>query len=421
MKSPSAPVGRAMVLVRNDATHDARILKEARTLADLGYDVEVVAVVSERERTPAAFRNGVAIRRLAPGSVLGRLRRRRRGGRTGPPVGAPAAARPAHTPHRAALRLVRWLITLDYYRLGIARVRTRRPVLVHCNDYNTMWIGLAARLLAGSAVVYDSHELWPDRNRRPEARWILLACEALFVRAAHRVITTSPGYASAMARRYRIATPTLVRNASEPAHGARSADGGSGQRPPTAVYVGGLLPGRGLEQAIDALARVERVRLRLVGPASEPYRDELAERARRAGVEDRLELAGAVPPDSVVAAIEGCDVGLALIQPVCLSYRLTLPNKLFEYVAAGIPVLASDMPVMARFVREHDLGIVVAPGDLDAIARGLEELAGQECGARHRDAVRRAAAELTWENERRTLAAVYGEATTAAGASQVTE
>ena len=92
------------------------------------------------------------------------------------------------------------MTTLDWYRKAIAAVRRLRPEVVHCNDWNTMWIGVAARL-SGSSVVYDSHELWADRNGRREMRWWILACEWLFVRVADRTITTSPGYADVLAHR----------------------------------------------------------------------------------------------------------------------------------------------------------------------------------------------------------------------------
>jgi glycosyltransferase involved in cell wall biosynthesis len=191
-------------------------------------------------------------------------------------------------------------------------------------------------------------------------------------------------------------------------------------RSPTAVYVGGLVPGRGLEPAIDALGRLDGLRLRLVGPGSNAYRRELVERAGRCNVEDRVEFAGAVPPDGVVGAIAAADVGLALIQPVCLSYLLTLPNKLFEYIAAGVPILASDLPVMARFVRDHGVGVLVAPDDVEAIARGLRELVHERSGAPYREAVRRAARETRWERERARLVDVYLGATSNAPTTHVT-
>ena len=121
-------------------------------------------------------------------------------------VAAPAGWR------RAGLRVHRALTTADYYRQGIGAVRALRPSLLHCNDWNTMWIGVAAKLTRGTHVVYDSHELWADRNGRPELRAWLVAAEALFVRVADEVVTTSPGYADELARRYRIPAADVVRN-----------------------------------------------------------------------------------------------------------------------------------------------------------------------------------------------------------------
>jgi glycogen(starch) synthase len=191
------------------------------------------------------------------------------------------------------------------------------------------------------------------------------------VHYADAVSATSPGHARALAERYRIPMPTVVRNLPEqiaPA-GQREA---RGER--TLAYVGGLMPGRGLEQAIDALALLHGVRLRAIGPGARGYRQGLIDRAARLGVADRLELCDPVLPAELVGELAGADVGLCLIQPVCRSYALALPNKLFEYVAAGLPVLCSDLPVMADVVREARLGEVVDHRDPAAIAVGALKL-----------------------------------------------
>ena len=276
-------------------------------------------------------------------------------------------------------------------------------MLLHCNDWNTMWIGVAAKLGRGTHVVYDTHELWADRNGRPELRPWLLAAEALFVRAADEVVTTSPGYADELARRYRITPPTLVRNL--PAGGAT--DGAHPVAPPTLVYVGGLLRGRGLEQAIAALALVPELHISLIGPVAEPYRAELLAAAERAGVAGRVTLRGPVPPEEVVAALSGAAMGLCLIQPICRSYELTLPNKLYEYAAAGVPVLASDLPVIASTVREWDAGEVVPPSDPTAIAAGMARLLDPERAEQCRAGARAMARASRWEDEREVLAGVY--------------
>src|SRR5215207_9705738 len=282
--------GEALIIVRNAGTHDSRVLREARTLKSIGYRPEVIAVVSEDEPRTEATIDGTHITRLAPGSPLSWLRSRLRSGgedERGDTIGADAPQASPATPEAGSLRALvvrihRWLRTLDYYRRAIALVRRERPALLHCNDYNTMWVGVAARLLGGSTVVYDSHELWPDRNGRSEPRWWLIACESLFVRAAHRTITASPGYAEVMAKRYRIAPPGVIRNIPDSsmlsATGSRNGDSPAGDGR-LALYVGALTTGRGLEISIMALNRLDDVRLRLVGPARPAYLEELVQLA----------------------------------------------------------------------------------------------------------------------------------------------
>ena len=175
------------------------------------------------------------------------------------------------------IRMHRWIRTIDFYRRAFKLVRAVRPAILHCNDYNTMWVGVAARTIRGTAVVYDAHELWPDRNLRPQPRWWLLACESLFLRLGHRTITASPGYAEVMARRYRVSLPQVIRNIPDlptaaPANDPVAAAGAPKESDSAdeLVYVGALTRNRGLEVSIRALARLPNARLRLLGSSAPP-------------------------------------------------------------------------------------------------------------------------------------------------------
>jgi glycosyltransferase involved in cell wall biosynthesis len=312
---------------------------------------------------------------------------------------APSAG-PRLTPTARARRVA---AGLSYAWRATRLARRLRPALVHANDWNTMWTALAIKRLCGARVVYDSHELWPDRNGRWEWRPWLLASEALFMRAADEVISASPGYADVLARRYRTRRPTVIRNipeiaATEPARPTDS---------PLVVYVGGLMPGRGLEPLIDTLAMMPTARLRAVGPASTGYAERLLAQARALGVQDRLELRPPVPPAAVADELRAATAGLCLIEPVCRSYELTLPNKLFEYAAAGLPVLASDLPVIAETVCAAGIGEVVAPDDPHAIAAGLTRLSEPETWERAAAAARVFATTTTWSSEAERLSGVY--------------
>ncbi len=374
-----------LLLVRNSVTHDARVLRAARA-AERALEAPALVIGTAGVDAPAGETTveGVRVRRLAP---LGRVRRpplrrvrrppvgRVRRGRELSPTGAPApaagSARPARTtrlPPRARLRRI--VVGLSFIAQALITARRARPRLVHANDWNTMWAGVAIKRLCGTRLIYDSHELWADRNGRWEWRPWLVASEALFVRIADEVITTSPGHAQALAARYRIPTPLVVRNIPEWV----TAQPTRPYEPPRIVYLGGLMPGRGLEEMIETLPHLPTMTLRAIGPGAEAYRQHLRALADRFGVADRVQLLDSVPPPAVPSVLAGAAVGLCLIQPVCRSYELSLPNKLFEYVAAGVPVLASDLPCIADLVDRYGFGVVVAPNGPPAIAAGIERL-----------------------------------------------
>jgi len=404
-----APV--AVVLVRNPAVHDARVFRAAETLRGLGYAPVILAVESAREPGAPVRRDGVPIHRLRPRSPLRRPGRGARAAAAAPLAPAAGAATGGLGGRARALRLARranrLVVTGDFYRRAFGFLRAHRPTLVHCNDFNTMWPGVAARVLLGARLIYDAHELWPDRNGRTEDRRWLIAAEAVFVRAAHRCIVTSPGHAEAMARRYRIAPPTVVRNVPAPVDGdaPEPAPG-----PPTIVYLGGVQPGRGLEQAIAALGEIAAARLRIIGPGRPDFRAGLLQLAGDHGVADRVSVGQAVAPERVVATAREAHVALALFQPTCRSYVLGLPNKLAEYAVAGVPVLSSDLPVMADFVRELGTGEVVDATSPEAVAAGLRRLLAPERQREVRTRLAGAGERLSWARERAVLERVYREA-----------
>jgi glycosyltransferase involved in cell wall biosynthesis len=389
---------RAAIVVRNAVSHDARVLREAGVLEAMGYDVTVIGAAPGPTREEVIA--GTSVRLLRVG-----LRRQPRAAAAGARPGRPGAGPPVADPAkvRLAQRGYRWLVTADWNLRALAELRRVRPRLCHCNDYNTIWVGAAAKLVLGSRLVYDSHELWADRNLRPEWRPWLLASEAVLVRSADRVLATSPGHANAMSSRYRLQTPLVVRNVPDlpPVTPTPVGD------PPVAAYFGAITRGRGLEEAIMVLTRLPELRIRVIGPEAWGFGRVLAELAAELGVSDRLSLEDPVDPRRATEVLSSADVGLALIQPTCESYRLALPNKVFEYTLAGLPILATDLPVLGEFVSRRGLGSTVAAGDVDGIARALTAMLEPDVYARHATAVVAAQEHLTWAHESGLLADAY--------------
>lgn len=443
---------RIASLVTNPVTTDNRVIKTATSLRDAGAEVLVVGAARDGHPVgPGTVGEGVPVHRLPDFDLVallpalaGVVRRRRtrlaaRRARRLPAPAAPDAGR--HTPRatppttrmtcrdpapapRSATAVVGdvWMrvyqtARLVWFWLGAVRLLRRwRPDVVHANDGNTLPAAVLVRLLTGARVVYDAHELWTRRNVRSD-RWLAPAVEAVLERvgvaASAGVITVSPSIATWMTRRFRLRTrPTLVRNVPargghplpDPAHGRLRELAGLSPDDAVVAYCGGLTTGRGLEETVDALTALPpRVHLVMLGYGEAGYVAGLLARAEDEGVRDRVHVVGPVPGPQVPAALADADVSVVYVRPVCLSYRFALPNKLFESMHAGLPVVAADLPDMAAVVREHGIGTVFdspaeLPGAIEAVLADP---------APYRAAAHAAAQTVDWEHEATRLLELY--------------
>jgi glycosyltransferase involved in cell wall biosynthesis len=114
-----------------------------------------------------------------------------------------------------------------------------------------------------------------------------------------------------------------------------------------------------------------------------------------------------VPLAELLSYTSQADVGVSLLEDTCENHRLALPNKLFEYLAAGLPVVVSDLSEMRRLVTERGVGWVTDSGDPADIARVLDQALDSLDDGALRERVREAAAELNWPHERSRLTDLY--------------
>jgi glycosyltransferase involved in cell wall biosynthesis len=174
------------------------------------------------------------------------------------------------------------------------------------------------------------------------------------------------------------------------------------------LYHGGLFPHRGVEELLVAIRRIPDATLVLMGYGIlEPM---LRAQAQTLELADRVRLLPAVAPDVLLSWVTDADVVAMPIQPTTLNHRLTTPNKLFEAMAAGVPVVASDLPGMATIVREVDCGRLVDPEDPVALAsaiQGLLDAPSEERSAIRRRSLAAAHATYNWETQVTGLLAEY--------------
>lgn len=175
---------------------------------------------------------------------------------------------------------------------------------------------------------------------------------------------------------------------------------------PILLYQGGIQGGRGLHMLVNAMAHVPHGVLVLLGNGR--LTEELRGLSSRLGVADRVFFLPAVPLADLPAITASADIGVHPLEDNCLNHRWASPNKLYEYVHAGLPVVASDLPAMAAVIRAHDIGACFRADDAMDLARVLSRFV--EDGSlrqHHADRARAAAPQLAWENEAPKLLALY--------------
>ncbi|HET9757651.1 MAG TPA: glycosyltransferase [Candidatus Limnocylindrales bacterium] len=451
------------MFVRNPCTNDVRVLREAATLHAAGWPTTIVALQPGGSDAPPDHeeRDGVRIIRVpAPAGWRVRWRDMRyypwRALR-GVPRAAVRALRSGPSRIGAALGIVGLsLVTLPYTVVQAARYvvsRRARPRphdvddgldhlawwsfsvrgwaaaatavappadVYHGHDLTALPAALGAAARAEAAVVYDSHELFVEAAEEARQPWwvkrVIATYEKRLIRRVAAIVTVNGGIAQELHRRYGGPSPVVVHNAPprqappEPRPDLLRHAAGIPTDAPVVLYHGGFQTGRGLEILAEAFQEpvLRRAHLVYLGYGSaQPMLERIASDPRFGG---RIHVLPRVPPDVLLDWVASADLAAMIIQPTTLNHRLSSPNKLFEAMAVGVPVVASDLPVMAAIVRATRCGLVVDPTDAQAIAAACAEIldaSPDAASAWRRRALAAAHDCYNWERESAGLLTLY--------------
>ncbi|TDD72988.1 glycosyltransferase [Jiangella aurantiaca] len=300
------------------------------------------------------------------------------------------------------------------------------PDAVHAHDMHVIGVAMRAAERARRqgrrlAVVYDAHEYVPGLSRYGARTPRFIAAwahhEREYIGRADRVVTVSPAIARTLHRRYRldrepavvINSPSMTELADGDVPGLRSRIG-LAPDVPLLVYSGGVTKARGVETAVEALPSLPGVHLAVV---SVPHIDiapveQLRALAGRLGVEDRVHFLDPVRPHEVVAFLSSADVGLIPILRYP-SHEMALPNKVFEYAFAGLPVVTSDMPSLTEFMEQSGIGEVYRVGDAADLAAKVRTVLADPAPYRARLERPEFRQEVSWEGQALRLRQLYAD------------
>ena len=326
--------------------------------------------------------------------------------------------------HRLGRPAVMWAASVLSSRSALpprdARLAQRaayyRPDVVHAHDLPQLRAGLAAAQQCRVPFVYDMHELYPEIGTLTAAQQRSLGeLENELIGDCSATITVNPYIAREVVKRYGVPEPQVILNAIDP-----YGDDGVAERrfheklglddsDRVLLFQGWMSDTRGLDLLIEAVALASpSVHLVLMGYGD--IKDDLAALAERRSVDDRVHIIDAVPQAELLGWTRAADAGVIPYPAVDLNHYWCSPNKLFEFIQSGLPIVANDLPFLRDVVVGEAIGCVAGIEDAAAFASAIDDVLGLGPSALEIDYeanLCRVAPDFSWASQEPTLRSIY--------------
>lgn len=360
---------RIIISVTSDLCTDQRVHKIATTLQEMGFDVMLLG-------------------RKLPSSL--------------------AVKRNYKTKRFCLLFNTEIWFYMEYnIRLFFFLLFSKMDVLL-ANDLDTLLPNFLVSKIKNIPLVYDSHEMFcegPELQGRKFVQSFWKIIEKWIVPKLKYTYTVSKSIAEDYNKEYN-ANFKIIRNIPTLKKESRKVEQLSFNGKKIILYQGVMNPGRGLEEMIAAMPFVENAVLLIIGFGK--VENELKEMVRKMGVEEKVIFYGRVPFEDLFSYTKQADIGLLLERPLGLSFTYALPNKLFDYIHAELPIIASPLIDVKRIMDKFEIGILTKKYNPEYLAYTINEmLYNAEKRKVWKANMQKAKQELNWEKEQQKLKEIY--------------
>ena len=257
-------------------------------------------------------------------------------------------------------------------------------------------------------IIYDPHELETEKInikglRKKFSKWL----EYLLIKKVDHIFVVSEHIADWYEKTYSITRPTVLLNAPRAKHIDKTSyfKNTFHLRDDQIIilYQGVLEAGRGVQILLEAFKKRINDKIVIVFMG---YGELMREIQSLSKSYNNIFFHKAVPTDMLLSYTVSADIGIALIQNTCLSYNLCMPNKLFEYAMAGLPVIVSNVKEMSAFVKKHQMGVVMEDDTAKSFNKAIERLLSMDLLVLKQNA-KKVALDNSWEHQEKIMANVY--------------
>lgn len=288
----------------------------------------------------------------------------------------------------------------------------RKADVLLANDLDTLLANFLASKLKRSNLVYDSHEYFlgvPELENNVVAKGVWQKIERFIFPKLKHIFTVNDSIAQLYFQDYGM-RPTVFRNISLPPQiGAWQNREYLGLPKDKFIFINqgsGINVDRGMEEALLAVAQIQNAVLLVVG--SGDVVPDLKKMAAEKQLQDRIIFVDKQPYAKLLQYTHAADVGLSLDKNTNINYRFSLPNKLFDYIYCGIPVLTSSVVEVKNVVEKYKIGKIVAEVSPASIASAMQEFMAEDL-AHYTNNLQIAAQACTWQKESIAVKKVYAQ------------
>lgn len=406
------------MIVWNEFLTDARVLKEAQTLTNAGYKVTVHAIhTPNKTKERETLSCGVNVVRVTRNVLWGirskfglKARNKAIHGQVRKTDSLSVGVHNSTELKPSLLKRMLKPIMRVYTHIGLCWALVKsKPDVIHSHDVNTLIVAWIAAKIARVPLVYDAHEISTSREGYKKIRKYVGWIEKKLMPKAVASITTTDMRAKFFARAYGVPRPAVLQN--RPSYYELKQTNrireelSLEQKWPIIVYQGGIQSGRGLDRLIHAANQINDVYIVLIG--SGRLAAPLQDLADELGVSEQVRFIPVVPLAELPEYTVSADIGIQPILNTCLNHYSTDSNKLFEYVLAGLPVIATDFPEIRKIVNEYQVGLL-ADETLGGLVSAIEKLLqDSKLRQEYKESAIKSRKELSWESQEHMLVNLY--------------
>lgn len=291
----------------------------------------------------------------------------------------------------------------------LMEITTKDDILL-ANDLDALFPNYWVSKKKGCRLVFDSHEIFsemPSLSQRKLKKKVWESLESYLVPKVKNFYTVSDSYANWFEKEYKI-KPEVIRNV--PIVQSNNYNKLTIELPElqpnekVLLYQGAVNVSRGIDKMIEAMKLVSNAQLWIIGDG--PKKKEYEALTNELNLENKVKFLGNLKPIQLKLITPKADLGLSLEEDAGISYRYALPNKIFDYTHAGVPILGTYLPEIKNTIDTYGLGKTIESHDVQHIANLIKEMLN-EGKTPYQANLKEAAKVFNWENEEKKLAEIF--------------